>query len=130
MCPSCLLRILNLLIVRGHVVIKVNLCTKIQITELEEKSVTRFIKCNVKKKSYSIMLYFYASVFLVEGKVSGLAEDDMNNKLQMMVTTVYTMRAAIGNLKDDYNALKTNITKLSNMTRYQEFNTNIETLST
>lgn len=76
------------------------------------------------------MLYLYAYVFLVEGKVSGLAEDDMNNKLQMMVTTVYTMRAAIGNLKDDYNALKTNITKLSNMTRYQEFNTNIETLST
>lgn len=76
------------------------------------------------------MLYFYVYVFLVEGKVLGPAEDDMNNKLQMMVTTVYTIRAAIGNLKDDYNALKTNITKLSNMTRYQEFNANIETLST
>lgn len=63
------------------------------------------------------MLHLHAYVFLVEGKVSGLAEDDMNNKLQMMMTTVYSMRAAIGNLKDDYNALKTNITKLSNMTR-------------
>lgn len=76
------------------------------------------------------MLYFYTYVFLAEGKVSGLAEDDMNNKLQMMMTAVYTMRAAIGNMKDDYNALKTNITKLSNMTRYQEFNTNIEQLDT
>jgi hypothetical protein len=62
--------------------------------------------------------------------VSGLAEDDMNNKLQMMMTTVHTMRAAIGNLKDDYNALKTNITKLSNMTRYQEFNTNTGIVTT
>jgi hypothetical protein len=58
--------------------------------------------------------------------VSGLAEDDLNNKLQMMMTTVYTMRAAIVNLKDDYNILKTNITKLNNMTRYQQFNSNIE----
>jgi hypothetical protein len=51
--------------------------------------------------------------------MSGLAEDNLNNKLQMMMTTVYTIRAAIGNLKDDYNILKTNITKLSNMTRYK-----------
>lgn len=58
--------------------------------------------------------------------MSGLAEDDLNNKLQMMMTTVYTMRAAIVNLKDDYNILKTNITKLNNMTRYQQFNSNIE----
>jgi hypothetical protein len=48
----------------------------------------------------------------------------------MMMTAVYTMRASIGNLKDNYNALKTNITKLSNMTRYQEFNTHIEVLAT
>jgi hypothetical protein len=63
------------------------------------------------------VLYLHVYVFLVEGKVSGVAEDDMNNKLQMMMTTVYSMRAAIGNLQDDCNALKTNITKLSNMTR-------------
>jgi hypothetical protein len=58
--------------------------------------------------------------------MSDLAEDDLNNKLQTMMTTAYTMRAAIGNLKDDYDTLKLNITKLNNMTRYQQFNSNIE----
>jgi hypothetical protein len=46
----------------------------------------------------------------------------------MMMTTVYTMRAAMGNLKDDYDTLKTNITKLSNMTRYQQPDSNTKIL--
>jgi len=56
--------------------------------------------------------------FLAEEKTSGAAEAGLKNKLQMMMTTMYTMRAAIRNLNDDCNILKMNITKLSNMTRY------------
>jgi hypothetical protein len=57
-------------------------------------------------------------VLLAEDKTSGVADAGLKNKLQMMMTTMYTMRAAITNLKDDCNILKMNITKLSNMTRY------------
>jgi hypothetical protein len=57
-------------------------------------------------------------VLLAEEKTSGLTEAGLNNKLQMMMTTMYTMHAAIRNLKDDCSILKMNITKLSNMTRY------------
>jgi len=56
--------------------------------------------------------------FLAEEKKSGAAEAGLKNKLQMMMTTMYTMREAMKNLNDDCNILKTNITKLSNMTRY------------
>jgi hypothetical protein len=64
------------------------------------------------------LLFSDKYVLLAEEKTSGVAEAGLNNKLQMMMTTMYTMRAAIGNLKDDCTILKINITKLSNMTRY------------
>ena len=57
-------------------------------------------------------------VLLAEEKTSGVAEAGLKNKLQTMMTTMYTMRAAIRNLNDDCSILKMNITKLSNMTRY------------
>jgi len=56
--------------------------------------------------------------FLAEEMASGVAEAGLKNKLQMMVTNMHTMRAAIRNLNDDCNILNMNITKLSNMTRY------------
>lgn len=65
------------------------------------------------------LLFSYAyAQFLTERKVLDLAEDDLNNRLQMTMTAVSTIRAAIGHIKDDYDILKLNITKLSNMTRY------------
>jgi hypothetical protein len=67
---------------------------------------------------YDCFTIFWCICFLAEEKISGVAEAGLNNKLQMMMTTMYTMRAAIGNLKDDCSTLKANITKLSNMTRY------------